>query len=188
MLPIRWWAGICCTARCSARSWTLANVLAVALHGNNRQPVFPPLNALLGVRAELAGVLAAVPDAIFTALLFFFMLFLLRLLLRKEWIAGAGVRGDHHLRHRPCAAPRRWWTIRSLRWPSRFLPSRCCASACWPPSSLPPWARSWLWAGCWIFPPGTPAWPSCRSSWSRCWRSTASASRWRPHTASTQEL
>jgi len=33
-------------------------------------------------------VLKTIPTAIFTALLFFFMLFLLRLLLRKEWIAG----------------------------------------------------------------------------------------------------
>jgi serine/threonine-protein kinase len=68
---------------------TLGNVVDVAFHGNNRQPVFPPLDALLGVRAELSGVIASVRDAIFTALLFFFMLFLLRLLLRKEWIAGA---------------------------------------------------------------------------------------------------
>ncbi|MCX6632200.1 MAG: hypothetical protein NTW28_31705, partial [Candidatus Solibacter sp.] len=66
----------------------LGSAVAVALNGNNRQPVFPLLNALLGVRAELAGVLVAVPGAIFTALLFFFMLFLLRLVLRKDWIAG----------------------------------------------------------------------------------------------------
>jgi hypothetical protein len=66
----------------------LGTAVAVALNGNNRQPAFPPLNALLGVRAELAGVLVAVPGAIFTALLFFFMLFLLRLVLRKDWIAG----------------------------------------------------------------------------------------------------
>jgi serine/threonine-protein kinase len=67
----------------------LGSPLGVALHGNDRQPTFPPLNALLGVRAGMSGVMAAVPAAIFTALLFFFMLFLLRLLLRKEWIAGA---------------------------------------------------------------------------------------------------
>ena len=66
----------------------LGAAVAVALHGNNRQPAFPPLNALLGVRAELAAVLQSVPSAIFTAILFFFMLFLLRLVLRKDWIAG----------------------------------------------------------------------------------------------------
>jgi hypothetical protein len=68
---------------------TLEDVAAVAFHGNNRQPAFPPLTALLGVRAELSGVIASVRDAIFTAMLFLFLLFLLRLLLRKEWIAGA---------------------------------------------------------------------------------------------------
>jgi serine/threonine-protein kinase len=68
---------------------TLGDIAAVAFHGNNRQPAFPPLTALLGVRAELSGVIAAVRDAIFVAMLFFFLLFLLRLLLRREWIAGA---------------------------------------------------------------------------------------------------
>ncbi|MEO8372982.1 MAG: serine/threonine-protein kinase [Candidatus Solibacter sp.] len=66
----------------------MGNAVAVALHGNNGMPVFPQLDALLGVRAEMAAVLKTIPAAIFTALLFFFMLFLLRLLLRKEWIAG----------------------------------------------------------------------------------------------------
>jgi serine/threonine-protein kinase len=65
------------------------DAVGVALHGNSHQPLFPPLNALLGVRAELAGVIAALRDAIFTAVLFFFLLFLLRLVLRKDWIAGA---------------------------------------------------------------------------------------------------
>jgi hypothetical protein len=51
--------------------------------------VFPPLNALLGVRAEVAGVFGAVPSAILIALLWFFMLFVLRLVLRKDWIAAA---------------------------------------------------------------------------------------------------
>jgi predicted Ser/Thr protein kinase len=66
----------------------LGTAAAVALHGHSGQPVFPLLNALEGVRAEVAGVIVAVPGAIFTALLFFIMLFLLRLLLRKDWIAG----------------------------------------------------------------------------------------------------
>jgi hypothetical protein len=64
------------------------DVVDTALHGNNHQPLFPPLSALLGVRAEVAGVIASVRDAIFTAVLFFFILFLLRLVLRKDWIAG----------------------------------------------------------------------------------------------------
>jgi serine/threonine-protein kinase len=67
----------------------LSTAAAVALHGRSGQPVFPPLNALEGVRAEVASVIVSVPAAIFTALLFFFMLFLFRLVLRKDWIAGA---------------------------------------------------------------------------------------------------
>jgi serine/threonine protein kinase len=66
----------------------LGDAVVVALNGNSHLPVFPPLNALLGVRAEVSSVLVAVPNAIFTAMLFFFMLFLLRLVLRREWIAG----------------------------------------------------------------------------------------------------
>jgi len=67
----------------------LATAATLALHGHNRQPMFPLLNALEGVRAEVGGVIVAIPSAIFSSLLFFFMLFLLRLVLRKDWIAGA---------------------------------------------------------------------------------------------------
>ena len=72
-----------------AALFNLAVPVAVALHGHSREPVFPQLNALEGVRAELSGVIVAIPAAIFTALLFLFILFLLRLVLRKDWIAGA---------------------------------------------------------------------------------------------------
>ncbi|MCU1238112.1 MAG: Serine/threonine protein kinase, partial [Candidatus Solibacter sp.] len=67
----------------------LTTFLSVALHGNNRQPLFPPLAPLVGIRMELATLLMAIPAAIFTALLFFFMIFILRVILRKEWIAAA---------------------------------------------------------------------------------------------------
>jgi Protein kinase domain len=72
-----------------AALFSLGNGAAAALEGNDFQPGFPPLRALEGVRAEIAGVILAIPDAIFSALLFFFILFLLRLVLRKDWIAGA---------------------------------------------------------------------------------------------------
>jgi len=67
---------------------TLLYVVSPLLHGNDGRPIFPPLTPMMGVRSELAGILLAVPAAIFSALLFFFMLFVLRLLLRKEWIAA----------------------------------------------------------------------------------------------------
>jgi serine/threonine-protein kinase len=52
------------------------------------EPSFPSLNALLGVRHEIAAMLNAVPDALFSSMMFFLMLFLLRVLLRKQWIAA----------------------------------------------------------------------------------------------------
>ena len=67
----------------------LGDVLTVALHGNSGQLLSPPLSALMGLRGQFAAVVGAVPSGIFTVLLFTFMLFLLRLVLRKEWLAGA---------------------------------------------------------------------------------------------------
>jgi serine/threonine-protein kinase len=66
----------------------LIGAAAPLLHGNSGKPLFPPLEPLLGPRAELAEMLGQVPGAILTALIFFFMLFVLRLVLRREWIAG----------------------------------------------------------------------------------------------------
>jgi serine/threonine-protein kinase len=66
----------------------LLDTIGPALGGNSGRPMFPPLEPLNGVRAELAAILSVVPGAIFTALLFFFMLFILRLIFRREWIAA----------------------------------------------------------------------------------------------------
>jgi hypothetical protein len=66
--------------------WSILFLLPPALrHGAD--PPFPSLNALLGVRYEFADLLNAVPNALIDSMLFFFMLFLLRVLLRKQWIA-----------------------------------------------------------------------------------------------------
>jgi serine/threonine-protein kinase len=69
--------------------WSVLFVLETGLRGG--QPSFPSLNALLGVRYEVAQMLNAVPDAIISSMIFFLMLFLLRVLLRKEWIAAAAL-------------------------------------------------------------------------------------------------
>jgi serine/threonine-protein kinase len=63
------------------------NGISVLLHGNDGQPLFPPLHPLLGARMEMAQLLGMPASSIFEALLFFLVLFLLRVLLRKEWIA-----------------------------------------------------------------------------------------------------
>src|ERR1039458_6807903 len=76
----RWGDGC---AGCGAL-WSVLFVLETALRGG--QPSFPSLNALLGVRYEVAQMLNAVPDAIISSMIFFLMLFLLRVLLRNQWI------------------------------------------------------------------------------------------------------
>ena len=72
-------------AACGAAAGILI-VMETALRGG--EPSFPSLNALLGVRHEIAEMLNAVPDALSSSMIFFFMLFLLRVLLRKQWIAA----------------------------------------------------------------------------------------------------
>jgi hypothetical protein len=61
-------------------------VLETALRGG--EPSLPYLNPFLGVRYEVAQMLNAVPDALSSSMIFFLMLFLLRVLLRKQWIAA----------------------------------------------------------------------------------------------------
>jgi len=57
-------------------------------HGHSGQPILPPLEPLLGVRYEVAGLLNAVVSGIFMGLFFLFLLFVLRALLRKTWLAA----------------------------------------------------------------------------------------------------
>jgi serine/threonine-protein kinase len=66
----------------------LTDVLAPALGGNNGQPNHTDLVPLLGVRSETAAIIGSLGPGVINALLFFFILFLLRLLLRKEWITA----------------------------------------------------------------------------------------------------
>jgi serine/threonine-protein kinase len=72
-------------AACGALGPVLG-VLYTALRGG--EPSLPSLSALLGVRYEAAQMLMAVPGALLSSMIYFFMLFLLRALLRKQWIAG----------------------------------------------------------------------------------------------------
>ena len=65
----------------------IINLATLFLGGNNGQPYFAPLNPLIGIRYEVAQILGVPSGAIFNVLLFFLLLFLLRLALRKEWIA-----------------------------------------------------------------------------------------------------
>ncbi len=69
-------------------SWRLIGELGQLL-GANRQPALLPPEVLEGARATLGGVLVDVPRAVINGLLFFFILFLMRVLLRNQWLAAA---------------------------------------------------------------------------------------------------
>jgi serine/threonine-protein kinase len=66
----------------------LVLLTGVAFHGNSGQPFLPPLEPLLGVRYEAAGLLNSVDNGLFDALFDLFLLFILRALLRKPLIAA----------------------------------------------------------------------------------------------------
>jgi serine/threonine-protein kinase len=53
------------------------------------EPSFNNIDYLNGARATLAESTALVPEAIRTTLVFFFMLFILRVVLRNKWLAAA---------------------------------------------------------------------------------------------------
>jgi len=58
-----------------------------AFGGDGGQPFMPALESLMGVRYELSNLLNALNSAVFGGLLNLFILFLLRVVLRKQWIA-----------------------------------------------------------------------------------------------------
>ena len=68
--------------------WALIGRLA-NLWPDSVTPQLDPLETLAGSRAAFGQVLQAVPYAVRNGLLFLFLLFLLRLLLRNQWLAGA---------------------------------------------------------------------------------------------------
>jgi serine/threonine-protein kinase len=66
----------------------LVVLTGTAFHGNSGQPFLPPLEPLLGVRYEVAGLLDSVDSGFFNGLFFLFLLFVLRALFRKQWLAA----------------------------------------------------------------------------------------------------
>ena len=59
--------------------------------GPNQDPALRSTDGLLGIRATVATCLTAIPHGIREGLVFFFLLFILRLVLRNQWAAGVGV-------------------------------------------------------------------------------------------------
>ena len=61
----------------------------IVIPGGQGAPDICPTDLLLGVRGIMAHLLWAVPGAVRTTLMFFFLLFLFRVMLRNRWLAGA---------------------------------------------------------------------------------------------------
>jgi len=57
--------------------------------GSRAFPWGPPTDSMLGLRQMLGALLLHVPGSVRNALAFFFLLFLLRVILRNQWLAGA---------------------------------------------------------------------------------------------------
>ena len=57
--------------------------------GSRAIPTLPSTNLLLGVRQTMGALLLHVPGSVRATLAFFFLLFLLRVLLRNQWLAAA---------------------------------------------------------------------------------------------------
>ena len=66
----------------------LGSLAVLLLHGPGSEPLIPALSALLGVRWTAAIILDAFQGSLFTTLFYFFILFIARVLFRKQWAAA----------------------------------------------------------------------------------------------------
>jgi serine/threonine-protein kinase len=69
----------------------LLDLLPLVLPKVSRPPDFPDLSPLMGVASTLGSILFTFSDSLFGMVSAFFTLFLMRVLLRKEWIAAVGL-------------------------------------------------------------------------------------------------
>jgi serine/threonine-protein kinase len=67
------------------------NLIGAAARAYSKTPDFPDLSALPGIASMTGNIFAAFGNAVVDTLLLFFLLFILRLLLRIEWAAVVGV-------------------------------------------------------------------------------------------------
>jgi serine/threonine-protein kinase len=75
-------AGLACV-------WVALTLVRLGLHGPAGEPVFAPLDALTGMRYATSAALESFTGSLFEPLFFFFVLFLARVVLRKQWLAAA---------------------------------------------------------------------------------------------------
>jgi len=67
--------------------FTGATFIQVACHGASGAPNIPAFGALTGVRHSVYLLLQSVCNSLFTSIFLFFVFFVLRVLLRKQWLA-----------------------------------------------------------------------------------------------------
>lgn len=68
--------------------WRVASALVLAYQGTSARPDFVSAEVLTGFRAAMGECLESVPHAIREGLIFVFMLVVLRVLLRNQWLAA----------------------------------------------------------------------------------------------------
>lgn len=73
--------------------FAIATYIQVACHGASAAPNIPALGALTGLRQSLYLVLQSVCNSLFTSIFLFFVFFVLRVLLRRQWLAAAAFIG-----------------------------------------------------------------------------------------------
>jgi hypothetical protein len=66
----------------------LISAAAIALHGRGVEPLTPLLAPLLGLRPLIAAALDSFTGSLFDPIVTLFLLFVLRVILRKEWLAA----------------------------------------------------------------------------------------------------
>jgi serine/threonine-protein kinase len=69
--------------------WSALTLLQLALHGPTGEPLMAMLDPLSSLRLTASAALASVANALFGPMLILFLLFVLRVVLRKEWAAAA---------------------------------------------------------------------------------------------------
>ncbi len=71
----------------AAALFAVAGYVQVACHGPAGAPGSPALEALIGIRQSVFQLTEFVTNGLFSSVFFFFVFFVLRVLLRRQWLA-----------------------------------------------------------------------------------------------------
>jgi serine/threonine-protein kinase len=71
----------------AAALFAVAEYVQIACHGASGTPNIPSLSALIGLRQSVYLLTQAANNGLFSSIFFFFLFFVMRVLLRKQWLA-----------------------------------------------------------------------------------------------------